>query len=50
MIKIRVKELIKELQKLRENDTVYVRDYSTGKLANIDKVETTTGQICLVIY
>ncbi|KKM61656.1 hypothetical protein LCGC14_1529570, partial [marine sediment metagenome] len=38
------------LQKLRENDTVYVRDYSNNKLADIDRVETTTGQICLTIY
>ncbi|KKK58127.1 hypothetical protein LCGC14_3047570, partial [marine sediment metagenome] len=45
-----VKQLIKELQNLRENDKVYVRDYSNNKLADIDKVETTTGQICLIIY
>ncbi|MEE9379056.1 MAG: hypothetical protein V3V33_13575 [Candidatus Lokiarchaeia archaeon] len=43
--------MIKELQKLnRDKEKIYVRDYSTGKLADIDKVETTTGQICLIIY
>ncbi|MFW9877501.1 MAG: hypothetical protein ACFFG0_30815 [Candidatus Thorarchaeota archaeon] len=42
--------MIKKLQKLnREKEIIYVRDYSNNKLAEVEKVETTTGQICLII-
>ena len=49
MIKIRVNELIEELKKLRQKNIVYVRDYQTGSLKEVQEVETVTGQICLIV-
>jgi len=49
VIIIRVNELIEKLKELRQKDIVYVRDYETGSLKEVQKVETVTGQICVVV-
>jgi len=49
VIKIRIKELIEKLKTLRPNDIVYVQDYETNSLKELQEVETSNGQIYLVV-
>ena len=42
---MKVKELIKKLEKLGSNDKVYVRNLSNGSQAEVVNVRSTGGQV-----
>ena len=44
MVNMKVKEVIQELEKMNPENKVYLRDLTTGKQSEVEKVRLTGGQ------